>query len=197
MSPPRPVAGGRGVWALAWPGMALFALHALVGVVDFVFVSSLGTEAVAAVGVATQIHFFSFALLSAVSAGTVAVAAREWERGDPDEAASTTRCSVALSVGFGALLMLAIPWSQEIVSWLGVRAEVAALKALPRGAERNAAIAEGGWVQPHLPKPWGRASDPVEQIIIAQEFNTGRVKRPQMGIAAWIIPSIVAFGTRI
>ena len=75
-----------------------------------------------------------------------------------------------------------------------IRAEVAALKAIPR-EERNTAIAEGGWVQPHLPKPWGRASDPVEQIIIAQEFTTGRVKRPQMGIAAWIIPSIVAFGT--
>jgi alkylation response protein AidB-like acyl-CoA dehydrogenase len=35
----------------------------------------------------------------------------------------------------------------------------------------------------------------VEQIIIAQEFAAGLVKRPQMGIAAWIIPSIVAFGT--
>src|SRR6478735_2436890 len=76
-----------------------------------------------------------------------------------------------------------------------IRSEVQALKALPRGAERNTAIAEGGWVQPHLPKPWGRASNPVEQIIIAQEFSSGGVKRPQMGIAAWIIPSIVAFGT--
>ena len=75
-----------------------------------------------------------------------------------------------------------------------IRAEVAALKELPR-EERTNAIAEGGWVQPHLPKPWGRASGPVEQIIIAQEFDAGRVKRPQMGIAAWIIPSIVAFGT--
>ncbi|MCG7597912.1 acyl-CoA dehydrogenase [Mycobacterium sp. PSTR-4-N] len=76
-----------------------------------------------------------------------------------------------------------------------IRAEVAALKAIPSGTERNTAIAEGGWVQPHLPKPWGRASNPIEQIIIAQEFSTGRVKRPQMGIAAWIIPSIVAYGT--
>ncbi len=75
-----------------------------------------------------------------------------------------------------------------------IRAEVAALKAIPR-EERNTAIAEGGWVQPHLPKPWGRAASPIEQIIIAQEFSSGRVKRPQMGIAAWIIPSIVAFGT--
>jgi len=75
-----------------------------------------------------------------------------------------------------------------------IRAEVAGLKAIPR-EERNAAIAEGGWVQPHLPTPWGRAADPVEQIIIAQEFSTGQVKRPQMGIAAWLIPSIVAYGT--
>jgi len=75
-----------------------------------------------------------------------------------------------------------------------IRAEVAGLKAIPR-EERNAAIAEGGWVQPHLPTPWGRASDPVEQIIIAQEVSTGQVKRPQMGIAAWLIPSIVAYGT--
>ncbi|WKG04149.1 acyl-CoA dehydrogenase [Mycolicibacterium sp. HK-90] len=76
-----------------------------------------------------------------------------------------------------------------------IRAEVAALKAIPSGSERNTAIAEGGWVQPHLPRPWGRASEPIEQIIIAQEFSTGRVRRPQMGIASWIIPSIVAFGT--
>lgn len=75
-----------------------------------------------------------------------------------------------------------------------IRAEVAALKEIPR-EERNTAIAEGGWVQPHLPKPWGRDAAPIEQIIIAQEFSTGRVARPQMGIAAWIIPSIVAYGT--
>jgi alkylation response protein AidB-like acyl-CoA dehydrogenase len=75
-----------------------------------------------------------------------------------------------------------------------IRAEVAALKAIPR-EERTAAIAEGGWVAPHLPKPWGRSAPPVEQIIIAQEFSARRVKRPQLGIAAWIVPSIVAYGT--
>ena len=75
-----------------------------------------------------------------------------------------------------------------------IRAEVTALKAMERD-QRKVEIAENGWVLPYLPKPWGRAAGPVEQIIIAQEFNTGRVKRPQVGIAAWIIPSIVAFGT--
>ena len=75
-----------------------------------------------------------------------------------------------------------------------IRAEVAALKAIPR-EERTVAIAEGGWVAPHLPKPWGRSASPVEQIIIQQEFSTGRVRRPKLGIAAWLVPSIVAFGT--
>lgn len=75
-----------------------------------------------------------------------------------------------------------------------IRAEVAALKAIPR-EERVAAIAEGGWVLPYLPRPWGRAASPVEQILISQEFKEGLVKRPNMGIAAWLIPSIVAYGT--
>ncbi|MGB7142392.1 MAG: acyl-CoA dehydrogenase [Mycobacterium sp.] len=75
-----------------------------------------------------------------------------------------------------------------------IRSEVAALKEMDR-AQRTVALAEGGWVLPHLPTPWGRSSNPVEQIIIAQEFASGRVKRPQVGIAAWVIPSIVAFGT--
>src|SRR3984957_18802296 len=75
-----------------------------------------------------------------------------------------------------------------------IREEVAALKGIAR-EERNTAIAEGGWVLPYLPTPWGRDAGPVEQIIIAQEFSTGRVRRPPIGIAAWIVPSIVAFGT--
>ncbi len=75
-----------------------------------------------------------------------------------------------------------------------IRREVGALKAMDR-EQRKVALAEGGWVLPHLPTPWGRASSPVEQIIIAQEFTSGRVKRPPMGIATWVIPSIVAFGT--
>src|SRR5271168_4707946 len=75
-----------------------------------------------------------------------------------------------------------------------IREEVAALKGIAR-EERNTAIAEGGWVLPHLPTPWGRDAGPVEQIIIAQEFTSGRVRRPPIGIAAWIVPSIVAFGT--
>src|ERR1700756_3536401 len=60
-----------------------------------------------------------------------------------------------------------------------IRAEVAALKAMERGPRRGA-IAEAGGGVAYLPEPWGRAASPVEQVIIAQEFTAGRVKRPQV-----------------
>jgi alkylation response protein AidB-like acyl-CoA dehydrogenase len=74
-----------------------------------------------------------------------------------------------------------------------IQAEVAALKAIPSD-QRTTAIVEGGWVMPYLPKPWGRSATAVEQIIIAQEFSAGRVRRPMLGIASFLVPSIVAFG---
>jgi alkylation response protein AidB-like acyl-CoA dehydrogenase len=74
-----------------------------------------------------------------------------------------------------------------------IRAEVAALKEIPAD-QRTDAIVEGGWVMPYLPKPWGRSATPVEQIITAQEFSAGRVRRPMLGIASFLVPSIVAFG---
>jgi 3-oxochol-4-en-24-oyl-CoA dehydrogenase len=74
-----------------------------------------------------------------------------------------------------------------------IRAEVAALKEIS-SEQRTDAIIEGGWVMPYLPKPWGRSATPVEQIITAQEFIAGRVRRPLLGIASFLVPSIVAFG---
>jgi alkylation response protein AidB-like acyl-CoA dehydrogenase len=99
---------------------------------------------------------------------------------------------IATSTGMRKLDIDLDPETEQLR--VAIRTEVDALKAIPR-EERTVAIAEGGWVQPHLPRPWGRAAGPVEQLIIAQEFAAGRVKRPTMGIAAWLIPSIVAFGT--
>jgi 3-oxochol-4-en-24-oyl-CoA dehydrogenase len=75
-----------------------------------------------------------------------------------------------------------------------IRAEVDALKAIPAD-QRTDAIVEGGWVLPYLPKPWGRSATPVEQIITAQEFSAGKVRRPMLGIASFLVPSIVAFGS--
>jgi alkylation response protein AidB-like acyl-CoA dehydrogenase len=75
-----------------------------------------------------------------------------------------------------------------------IRAEVAALAALGE-AERVEALAAGGWVQPHLPRPWGRAASPLEQVIIHQELRAAGVRPPALMIGAWVVPSLAAYGT--
>ena len=125
--PLHPRAPRLSVWTLAWPSMALFALQSLVGVVDFLFVSSLGTQAIAGVGVAVQIQFLTFGLLEAVTTGTVALIAREFGTGRHFEAARAMRTALVLAAAFGMLLLLAIPASDRIVAWMGVAPEVVSL----------------------------------------------------------------------
>ena len=48
---------------------------------------------------------------------------------------------------------------------------------------------------PHWPKPWGRAADAVEQLVIEQEFRAARIKRPDYGITGWVILTLIQHGT--
>ncbi|WP_326636254.1 acyl-CoA dehydrogenase [Streptosporangium sp. NBC_01755] len=75
-----------------------------------------------------------------------------------------------------------------------IRAEVAAFAAL-EGEEQKRALAKAGYVMPHLARPWGRDAKPLEQVLIFQELKAAGVKLPQMIIGAWVVPSIVAYGT--
>jgi alkylation response protein AidB-like acyl-CoA dehydrogenase len=75
-----------------------------------------------------------------------------------------------------------------------INEQVAALAGLGE-RERVAALADGGWVQPHLPKPWGRAASPLEQVIIHQELRAAGVRPPALMIGAWVVPSLAAHGT--
>ncbi len=75
-----------------------------------------------------------------------------------------------------------------------IREQVAELAALG-GRQRVVALADGGWVQPHLPEPWGRAASPLEQVIIHQELRAAGVRPPALLIGAWVVPSLAAHGT--
>ncbi len=76
-----------------------------------------------------------------------------------------------------------------------LRAEIAEIAAL-EGKEQKRALADRGFVMPHLPRPWGRGATPLEQVLIAQELRAAKVRLPQMIIGAWVVPSLVSYGTR-
>ncbi|MGP3955342.1 acyl-CoA dehydrogenase [Nonomuraea sp. 3N208] len=76
----------------------------------------------------------------------------------------------------------------------GIRAEIAEIARL-EGKEQKRALAARGFVMPHLPKPWGRAANPLEQVLIAQELKAAKVRTPALIIGAWVVPSIAVYGT--
>ena len=76
-----------------------------------------------------------------------------------------------------------------------LRGELAEIAALT-GPERARALADGGWVVPHLPRPWGRGADALEQVVIDQEMRAARVRAPGLMIGAWVVPALIQYGTR-
>ncbi|MFA1548507.1 acyl-CoA dehydrogenase [Actinomadura chokoriensis] len=75
-----------------------------------------------------------------------------------------------------------------------IRARVAELASM-EFLEQRAAMAEGGWVTPHLPEPWGRGAGPLEQIVIQQELKAAKVRPVPLMIAGWVVPSLVQYRT--
>ncbi|GAA2084336.1 acyl-CoA dehydrogenase [Actinomadura alba] len=75
-----------------------------------------------------------------------------------------------------------------------IRERVTELVAMDQPAQR-AAMAAGGWVTPHLARPWGRAAGPVEQVVIQQEMRRAKVSPVPLMIGAWVVPSLVQYGT--
>ena len=199
---PSPTPPEQGVWELAWPSISLFALHAAVGIVDLAFVSSLGTEAIAAVGVAAQIHFFVFALMAAVTTGTVAVVAREVGAGRPEEAARATRASLALTAGIGALLTLAVPWSREIVTLLGLAGEVAELGGaclavllcfnVPFALEIALSMALRGAGDVRTPL-WVGVFGNAVNVLLCYALVFGRLGAPELGALGSVLAAGIAF----
>jgi 3-oxochol-4-en-24-oyl-CoA dehydrogenase len=72
------------------------------------------------------------------------------------------------------------------------REAVAQLQSLPEDKRRDFLV-DSGYLVPHWPKPWGRAADVLEQLVIDEEF-TG-VERPDMGITGWVALTIAQAGT--
>ena len=75
-----------------------------------------------------------------------------------------------------------------------IRDVVADIAARPE-AERRAALVESGYLMPHWPRPYGVAASPVEQIVIDEELASAGVERPDIKIAGWAVPTILAHGT--
>jgi alkylation response protein AidB-like acyl-CoA dehydrogenase len=72
------------------------------------------------------------------------------------------------------------------------RDAVIRLRSLPADQQRDYLV-DSGYLVPHWPKPWGRAADVLEQLVIEEEFSG--VERPDMGITGWVTLTVSQAGT--
>jgi alkylation response protein AidB-like acyl-CoA dehydrogenase len=70
-------------------------------------------------------------------------------------------------------------------------AEVAALE----GDAQRAAMVSAGLVAPHWPRPWGRESSPLEQLVIDEELAAAGLHRPHIAVGAWALPTLISHGS--
>ncbi|MGW8798455.1 acyl-CoA dehydrogenase [Streptomyces sp. NPDC055775] len=74
------------------------------------------------------------------------------------------------------------------------RETVATARGLAPEAARRA-LAPTGYAAPHLPAPYGLDAGPVRQLAVQQELKEQGVKVSGLGIATWVVPSLLAYGT--
>ncbi|WP_328317208.1 acyl-CoA dehydrogenase [Streptomyces sp. NBC_00388] len=74
------------------------------------------------------------------------------------------------------------------------RAVIAAAHGLDPAAARRA-LAPTGYAAPHLAEPYGIGAGPVEQLVVQQELAAAGVRISDLGIATWVVPSLLAYGT--
>ncbi|WP_328659829.1 acyl-CoA dehydrogenase [Nocardia salmonicida] len=63
-----------------------------------------------------------------------------------------------------------------------------------RGGARRAVLADAGLVAPHWPRPYGLGAGPAEQAVIAEEFARRGLERIELGIGAWVLPTLIEHG---
>lgn len=79
-----------------------------------------------------------------------------------------------------------------------MRAEVRAFVAETKQRDRSewtGALADAGYLVPYWPKPWGRAAPPLEQLVIDEELDRARLRRPHLQVGAWVLPTLIAHAT--
>ena len=123
---PRAISGV--VNRLAWPVILENLFQTLLGVVDMLMVSRLGSEAIAGVGTALQVMFVVNATFAAITVGTTVLVARFTGAGQPAEANRVAKQSLLLGVVISAVIMLLGHFFAETaVALLGPEASVVTL----------------------------------------------------------------------
>jgi len=111
-----------------------------------------------------------------------------------DADAAARDCTALTRAGVKRAKAIELPPEAEPIR-AEVRAFAQSIKDLSPEEQRDKLI-ETGYVMPHWPKPYGRDAGPIEQLVIEQEFGDAGIKRPQYGITAWNILTLIQYANQ-
>ena len=111
-----------------------------------------------------------------------------------DADAAARDCTALTREGVVRAKSIELPPEAEAIR-TEVRAFAEEVASLSEDAQRDRLI-ETGYVMPHWPKPYGREAGPIEQLVIEEEFANAGVQRPQYGITAWNILTLIQYATQ-
>ncbi|WP_432074082.1 acyl-CoA dehydrogenase [Streptomyces wuyuanensis] len=74
------------------------------------------------------------------------------------------------------------------------REAIAPARGLDPSAARRV-LAPTGHAAPHLPPPYGLGAGPLRQLAVQEELRAAGVGIGDLGIATWVVPSLIAHGT--
>jgi putative MATE family efflux protein len=124
----------KAIFLLSVPMILEMVMESVFAVVDIFFVSRLGADAVAMVGVTESLMTIVYSIGIGLSTGTMALIARRIGEGNSEQANQVTFHAILL--GIVVSMFIAIPgilWSEEILLLMGVKEKVAADSAAYTG----------------------------------------------------------------
>lgn len=199
--PDAPVA--QRVLSVAWPVVLTNLLQSLALTVDLVMVGSLGSTALAATGVATQVFFVGMTLAGGFAAGATALVARSIGAGDKEHADRATTTAMLLALAASApLALVTIFLEAPLLRLMGAEGEVlesagVVLRILAIGipgsmliTTATGAMQGSGDTKPAL---WIGIGVNVVNLVLDWLLIFGNLGFPRMGLAGAAVATAVSF----
>jgi len=115
----------RALGLLAIPMMLEMSMEAIFAVVDIAFVSRLGTDAVAAVGITEALVTVLYAVAIGLGMGVTAMVSRRIGAGDRDEAARVTGQAIWIGTVLAVIIGVAgVTYADDLLRMMGASASV-------------------------------------------------------------------------